>query len=91
MQNVGIYHVAAQLCSHTKLSSSVPRGSAPGPRWGLCPQTPINSRYALGFLSADFTNNVDPLCQAICLLRVCLFNNNDDVISDDDVKTTSLA
>ena len=56
MQNAGIYHIAAQMTAY--LGRSVPRGSAPGPRWGLCPHTPTFSRCALGFCSADFQNNV---------------------------------
>ena len=56
MQNAGIYHIAAQMTAY--FGSSVPRGCAPGPRWGLCPQTTTYSRYALGFLSADFQNNI---------------------------------
>ena len=51
MQNAGIYHIAAQLTA--LLRSSVPRGTAPGPRWGHSPQTPSFSRYALGLISAD--------------------------------------
>ena len=74
MQNAGIYHIA--VCSQpNSLTSSVPRGSAPRPRWGLCPQTPTFSRYALVFLSPDFPTNKNFRCWTqrnlltICVLK----------------------
>jgi len=51
-QNAGIYHVAAQhyFSQPYPITNCVPRGSAPGPRWG----TLTFSRYALVFLSTHF-------------------------------------
>ena len=57
MQNVDIYHIAV----HSLTQQQCSQGLCPRTPLGLCPQTPIYSRHALGFLSADFTNNVDPL------------------------------
>jgi len=56
-------------CSTTDwLGTSVPRGPAPGPRWGLCPQTPTFSRYALGLISDQLSEQ--RRCKTIYLLRV---------------------
>ena len=59
MQNVGIYHNEAQLCSQPNSAVVFPGALPLDP--ADSPQTPIYSRYALGCLSADFMNNVDPL------------------------------
>ena len=74
MQNAGIYHIAAQhyISQPNSINSCVPRGSAPGPRWGLCPQTPTFSRYALVFLFAVIQTNKNCRCNdsAIYLLNI---------------------
>ena len=45
-----------------KHNMRVPRGSAPGPRWGLCPQTPITSRFALVFFPL--------ICNFLCIFVI---------------------
>ena len=69
MQNVGIYHIAAQqYCVHSLTRQQCSQGLCPWTPLGDSPQTPTFSRYALGLISADFQNNVP--CKAIYLLRV---------------------
>ena len=55
MQNAGIYHIAAQN-NDSLTRQQCSQGLCPWTRWGFCPQTPTFSRYALGFLSADYQN-----------------------------------